>query len=161
MLLWLTHWLSHYYRFFNVFDYLTFRTILGALTSLAISLCVGPMMIRYLSRYQIGQMVRTDGPQSHLSKSGTPTMGGTLILIAISLSTLLWGDLSNIYLWVTLLVTLGFGVIGFIDDYRKIVYRNPKGLSGRKKLFYQSLIAIFVGLVLCYVLNSAQQSYLF
>lgn len=154
MLLWLTHWLSHYYRFFNVFDYLTLRTILGALTALAISLCIGPLMIRRLSHYQIGQVVRTDGPQSHLSKSGTPTMGGTLILIAISLSTLLWGDLNNAYLWVTLLITLGFGAIGFIDDYKKLILKNSKGLAARWKYFLQSIIGFGAAVFLYYIAQS-------
>ena len=142
MLLLLAHWLSHYFRFFNVFQYLTLRTILGTLTALLISLCVGPVMIRRLSYYQIGQQVRTDGPQSHLSKSGTPTMGGGLILISIALSTLLWGNLNNAYLWLTLLVTLGFGCIGWIDDYKKLVLKNSKGLASRWKYFWQSVIGL-------------------
>ena len=121
MLLWLTHVLAHYYRFFNVFQYLTLRTILTVLTALIISFCIGPMMIRRLSANQIGQHIRDDGPQSHLKKAGTPTMGGALILTAIILSTLLWGDLSNYYLWTALLVMSGFGVIGWIDDYKKLI----------------------------------------
>lgn len=142
MLLWLTHFLAHYYRFFNVFQYLTFRTILSTLTALVISLWVGPVMIRRLSAEQIGQHVRDDGPQSHLSKSGTPTMGGALILIAIILSTILWGDLTNPYLWTALIVMSGFGAVGWVDDYRKLILKNSKGLPARWKYFWQSLLGL-------------------
>jgi len=142
MLLWLTHFLAHYYRFFNVFQYLTFRTILSTLTALVISLWVGPVMIRRLSAEQIGQHVRDNGPQSHLSKSGTPTMGGALILIAIILSTILWGDLTNPYLWTALIVMSGFGAVGWVDDYRKLILKNSKGLPARWKYFWQSLLGL-------------------
>lgn len=142
MLLWLTHLLAHYYRFFNVFQYLTFRTILSTLTALVISLWVGPIMIRRLSAEQIGQHVRNDGPQSHLSKSGTPTMGGALILIAIILSTILWGDLTDPYLWIALIVMAGFGAIGWVDDYRKLILKNSKGLPARWKYFWQSVLGL-------------------
>ena len=142
MLLSLADWLSDYYEGFRVFKYLTFRGILGILTALLISFVVGPSMIRQLSKYKIGQSVRDDGPQSHFSKAGTPTMGGALILVAVALSTLLWGDLGNRYIWVTLLVTLGFGVIGFIDDYKKLVLRNSKGLAARHKYLGQTIIGI-------------------
>ena len=124
MLLWLTEVLSEYFSALTVFQYLTLRGILGTLTALLISLIIGPMMIRKLSQYQIGQAVRDDGPQTHLSKAGTPTMGGALILVAIGISTLLWADLGNRYVWITLLVTLLFGAIGWVDDYRKVVERN-------------------------------------
>ncbi len=142
MLLWLAHFLSQYCRVFHVFDYLTLRTILAALTALVFSLWFGPHMIAWLREHQMGQQVRTDGPQSHYSKAGTPTMGGALILIAITVSCLLWGDLSNRYFWVVLLVTLGFGVVGWVDDYRKVIRKNTKGLPGRWKYFYQSLIGL-------------------
>jgi len=142
MLLWLTHFLAHYYRFFNVFQYLTFRTILSTLTALAISLWVGPVMIRRLSMAQIGQPVRDDGPQSHLSKSGTPTMGGVLILMSIILSTLLWGDLTNPYLWTALIIMSGFGAVGWVDDYKKLILKNSKGLPARWKFLWQSILGL-------------------
>lgn len=142
MLLWLADFLAQYYRIFNVFHYLTLRTILAALTALIFALWLGPHMIRWLKQHQLGQQVRQDGPQSHYSKAGTPTMGGALILVAISVAILLWGDLSNRYLWVVLLVTLGFGLVGWVDDYRKIIKKNSQGLRGKWKYFYQSLIGI-------------------
>ncbi len=148
MLLELAQWLAKDIRVFNVFNYITLRTVLAALTSLAISFIVGPAMIRKLTAYKIGQSVREDGPQTHLVKAGTPTMGGALILVSIAITTLLWADLSNRYIWVVLMTTLGFGVIGWADDYRKVVHRNPKGLSARAKLFWQSTIAISVALYL-------------
>lgn len=145
MLLALSQWLAQEVRFFSVFNYITLRTVLAAMTSLLISFMVGPAMIRKLTAYKIGQSVRTDGPQTHLVKAGTPTMGGALILTSIAITTLLWGDLHNHYVWVVLLTTLGFGVIGWVDDYRKVVYRNPDGLSARAKMTWQSLIALVVG----------------
>ncbi len=148
MLLELAMWLSQDIRAFNVFNYITFRTMLAALTALAISFVVGPYMIRMLTAYKIGQSVRDDGPQTHLEKAGTPTMGGALVLVSITLTTLMWADLSNRYVWVVLLTTVGFGVIGWIDDYRKVVHRNSDGLSARAKLFWQSLITIAVALYL-------------
>ena len=153
MLLWLSEYLQQYYSGFNLFGYLTMRGILGVLTALAISLLLGPFMIRKLTGKQIGQTVRDDGPQSHLSKAGTPTMGGALILIAISVSTLLWGDLDNRYVWVVLLTTLGFGMVGFIDDYRKLVYKDSKGLASRWKYLWQSV----VGLIAAFYLYSTTQ----
>jgi phospho-N-acetylmuramoyl-pentapeptide-transferase len=140
MLLYLSEYLSQFYSFFNVFQYLTLRAILGVLTALGIALIVGPTMIRHLTFKQIGQVVRDDGPESHLSKSGTPTMGGALILVAIAISTLLWADLENKYVWVVLLVTMLFGVIGFVDDYIKLVRQDPKGLISRYKYFWQSVV---------------------
>lgn len=151
MLLWLTQYLQHFYDGFRVFQYLTFRSILGALTALAIALLVGPWMIRKLSNRQLGQVVRDDGPQSHLSKAGTPTMGGTLILTAIGLSTLLWGDLANPYVWVVLLGTLGFGAIGWLDDYLKIQLKHSKGLAARWKYLSQSVLAIGIAFWLYYL----------
>ena len=140
MLLHLSEYLSQYYSGFSVFQYLTLRAILGVITALGIALIVGPTMIRRLSFKQIGQVIRDDGPQSHLSKSGTPTMGGALILVAIAISTLLWADLNNRYIWVVLLVTMLFGVIGFIDDYIKLVRQDPNGLASRYKYFWQSVV---------------------
>jgi phospho-N-acetylmuramoyl-pentapeptide-transferase len=142
MLLEIAQWLAKDVRLFHVFNYITLRAVLACLTALAISLLLGPYVIRKLTSYKIGQSVRDDGPQSHLTKAGTPTMGGALILLAIGITTLLWGDLSNRFIWVVLLVTLGFGAIGWIDDYRKVVQRNPKGLSARTKFLWQSLIGI-------------------
>jgi len=148
VLLELAQWLAKDIRVFNVFNYITLRAVLAALTALVISFIVGPTMIRKLTAYKIGQSVRDDGPQTHLVKAGTPTMGGALILVAIAITTLLWADLSNRYVWVALVTTLGFGIVGWVDDYRKVVYRNPKGLSARAKLFWQSVIAISVALYL-------------
>ncbi len=161
MLVYLADYLSQYHSGFNVFQYLTLRTILGALTALLISFLVGPWMIRHLSFRQIGQQVRSDGPQTHISKAGTPTMGGALILVAIAVSTLLWADLANRYVWVVLLVTLAFGVIGWVDDYRKIVYGNSKGLSARAKYGWQSLAALAAGLYLFGYAQSPLETQLF
>jgi phospho-N-acetylmuramoyl-pentapeptide-transferase len=148
MLYELSQFLAQFHSGFNVFQYLTLRSILGVLTALVISLIVGPPMIRYLSSYNIGQSVRDDGPESHFSKAGTPTMGGALILVAIVISTLLWSDLSSRFVWVVLLVTVGFGAIGWIDDYKKIVYGDSKGLSARVKFFWQSVIGLSAALAL-------------
>ncbi len=161
MLVYLADYLSQFHSGFNVFQYLTLRTILGALTALLISFLVGPWMIRHLSFRQIGQQVRKDGPETHFSKAGTPTMGGALILVAIAVSTLLWADLGNRYVWVVLLVTLAFGVIGWVDDYRKIVYGNSKGLSARAKYSWQSLAALAAGLYLFYYAQSPLETQLF
>jgi len=145
MLLYLTDYLMNFDGGFRVFQYLTLRAILGALTALIISFIVGPVMIRKLTRKKIGQSIREDGPESHYEKAGTPTMGGALILVAIAISTLLWADLENRYVWVVLIVTLGHGVIGFVDDYRKVMQGNSDGLSAKAKLFWQSLIALAAG----------------
>ncbi|MGY0217858.1 phospho-N-acetylmuramoyl-pentapeptide-transferase [Endozoicomonadaceae bacterium StTr2] len=139
MLYWLADYLTQYYSGFGLFKYLTFRAILGVLTSLGLCLWVGPYMIRKLSYHQIGQAVRDDGPQSHLSKAGTPTMGGALILVALAVSTLLWANLSNRYVWVVLLVTAVFGIVGWVDDYRKVVEKDSRGLPARWKFFWQSV----------------------
>jgi len=144
MLLALTQWLAEdvHIRVFNVFNYITLRAVLATLTALLISFIIGPVMIRKLTAYKIGQSVRDDGPKSHLTKAGTPTMGGALILISIAVTTVLWSDLRNRYVWVVLVVTLGFGIVGWIDDYRKVVHRNPKGISARTKFFWQSAIGL-------------------
>ncbi len=148
MLLWLAEYLEQFFSAFGVFKYLTFRGILGVLTALGLSLLMGPWVIRKLNELQIGQAIRDDGPQSHLSKSGTPTMGGTLILFAIMFSTLLWSDLSNRYVWVVIFVTFAFGLIGWVDDYRKVVEKNSKGLSAKWKYFWQSLLSVGVAVML-------------
>ena len=140
MLLDLAQWLAKDVRAFNVFNYITLRAVLACLTALVITFVIGPTMIRKLTAYKVGQAVRDDGPQTHLTKAGTPTMGGALILAAITITVLLWGDLQNRLVWVVLWVMLGFGAIGWVDDYRKVVARNPKGLSARAKFFWQSLI---------------------
>jgi phospho-N-acetylmuramoyl-pentapeptide-transferase len=152
MLVWLSEWLAQYLHGFHVVQYLTMRAILGTLTALAIALLVGPTMIRRLSLRKVGQVVRNDGPQSHISKAGTPTMGGALVLIAIVSSTLLWGDLSNRYVWLVLLVTLGFGAIGWWDDYLKLYLKNSAGLSARRKYFFQSIIGLGAA---CYIYFTA------
>ena len=148
MLLLLTQWLAQDVRAFNVFGYITLRTVLAAMTALIISFIAGPRVIRWLAAKKIGQAVRRDGPQTHLIKSGTPTMGGALILIAIVITTLLWGDLSNRYVWVVLIVTVGFGGIGWYDDWQKVVHRNPRGLPARWKYIWQSAIGLVVALYL-------------
>jgi phospho-N-acetylmuramoyl-pentapeptide-transferase len=154
MLLELAEWLAKDIRAFNVFQYITLRAVLATLTALAISLLLGPAVIRKLTAYKIGQSVRTDGPQTHLVKAGTPTMGGALILLSIGITTLLWGDLANRFIWVVLLVTLGYGLVGWVDDYRKVVYRNPKGLSARAKFLWQSVIGIIAALYLAFAINA-------
>lgn len=148
MLLWLSGWLANYFHFFHVFQYLTLRAILATLTAMVLALVLGPSIIRQLSIWRFGQVVRDDGPQSHLSKAGTPTMGGILVIIAITVSTLLWSDLSNRYVWLLLIITLGFGAIGFWDDYRKLVLKNSRGMPARQKYLYQSLLGLGTGLYL-------------
>jgi phospho-N-acetylmuramoyl-pentapeptide-transferase len=148
MLTWLFNNLSQDYGFFNVFRYLTFRGICGVLTALAIFFIFGPAMIRKLSYYQIGQTVREDGPPTHFSKVGTPTMGGALILGAVVIATLLWADLSNRYIWAILFTTISFGIIGWVDDYRKLIDKNPRGMGARSKFLYQSISALAVALFL-------------
>ncbi|MDD3883987.1 MAG: phospho-N-acetylmuramoyl-pentapeptide-transferase [Gallionella sp.] len=148
MLLALAQWLSIDVRAFSVFNYITLRAVMAAMTALIISFMLGPWMIRKLTAMKIGQSVRSDGPQTHLVKAGTPTMGGALILMSVAITTLLWGDLHNAYIWVVLFTTLGVGAIGWVDDYRKVVNRNPDGLSARAKMFWQSLIALAVGIYL-------------
>jgi phospho-N-acetylmuramoyl-pentapeptide-transferase len=148
MLLYLTNYLAQFESGFNVFSYLTMRAILGALTALVLSFVIGPRMIRKLSVNQVGQPVREDGPESHLPKAGTPTMGGALILTAIAISTVLWADLENMFVWVVLFVTLSFGVIGYVDDYKKLVLQDPAGISAGQKIFWQSFAAIIAAVAL-------------
>ncbi|MEZ5552551.1 MAG: phospho-N-acetylmuramoyl-pentapeptide-transferase [Pseudomonadales bacterium] len=148
MLLWLTEALSQHISGFSVFQYLTFRTMVSVVTALAMSLIIGPFVIEQLGYHQIGQRVRDDGPQSHLSKAGTPTMGGALILIVIFVTTLSWGDLSNRYVWTVLFVTMAFGAIGWLDDYLKISRRNSRGLIARWKYLAQSIAGLAAALFL-------------
>lgn len=137
-------------HFLNVFKYLTFRTIYAVITALVVSFLLGPWVIRKLQTIQVTQVIRTDGPESHLQKQGTPTMGGVLILAGIVIPTLLWADLTNIYVWMVLAIIVGYGLIGFVDDYKKVVEKNPKGLSPRQKTFYQALLGLMVGVALFY-----------
>ena len=148
MLLYLTQYLSQFESGFNVFNYLTMRAIMGALTALMISFIIGPRMIKRLQVNQLGQPVREEGPETHLLKAGTPTMGGTLLLAAISISTVLWADLENVYVWIVLFVTLSFGVIGYVDDYKKLILQDPAGISAKQKLFWQSSAAIVAAVAL-------------
>lgn len=160
MLLWLTEYLIRFYHGFQVFHYLTLRAMLSTLTAFFIALIFGPVMIRRLSYYQIGQSIRDDGPKSHLSKAGTPTMGGALILLAIAITTLLWGNLTNRYLWIVLIVMLGFGLIGWVDDYRKLIRKNSKGLPARWKYFFQSVLGLGVVLYLFFTAHSSAETQL-
>src|SRR6266550_4525371 len=154
MLLALTQWFAQDVRAFNVFQYITLRAVLATLTALAISLLAGPLVIRKLTAYKIGQAVRDDGPQSHLTKAGTPTMGGALVLLSILITTLLWGDLTNRFVWAVLVVTFGFGTIGWVDDYRKVVKNDPKGLSPKAKFFWQSLIGLVAAVYLAFAVSA-------
>lgn len=154
MLLWLANFLSNYFHAANVVQYLTLRAMLAVLTSFIISLCFGPYVIRKLTKFKIEQTIRNDGPKTHLSKSGTPTMGGILILISIIITTLLWARLDNLYIWIVLFVTIAYGVIGFIDDYRKLTYKNSVGLAKRWKYLSQSVVAIVVAGFLYYIAKS-------
>lgn len=157
MLYWLTQLYQGQYHALRVFQYLTFRSILAVLTALLVSLLCGPLMIKYLKSKHVGQNVRDDGPKSHLSKSGTPTMGGVLILIGIITSTLLWGNLANVNLWLVLFITTGFGLVGGIDDYRKLALKNSKGLPAKWKFFWQSLVTLLV-IFYIYFISSASIS---
>src|SRR5690606_24263788 len=148
MLMYLTEYMTRYYSGFNVFNYLTMRAILSALTALVLSFAAGPYLIQRLSRQRIGQQIREVGPVTHLPKAGTPTMGGALILLAIAVSTLLWADLGNRFVWIVLLVTLAFGVVGFVDDYRKLILGNAEGLRPRSKYFWQSVTALAAAVAL-------------
>lgn len=150
MLVWVSEWLAQYYHVFHVFQYLTLRAILGTLTALVTALVLGPSLIRQLSVRHFGQVIRIDGPQSHLSKAGTPTMGGTLIIISVLLSTILWSDLTNRYVWLVILMTLGFGAIGYWDDYRKLVLKHSRGMSAKQKYLCQSLLALGAAIYLFY-----------
>jgi phospho-N-acetylmuramoyl-pentapeptide-transferase len=158
MLLALSQWLAQDIRFFNVFSYITLRAVLATLTALTIGMIAGPAVIRRLTSLKIGQAVRSDGPQTHLIKSGTPTMGGALVLVSIVVATLLWSDLTNRFVWVVLLVTLGFGWIGWVDDYRKVVYQNPKGMSSREKFAWQSLIGLIAAVYLTFAISATSNA---
>ena len=158
MLLELAQWLAKDIRGFNVFNYITLRAVLACLTALVITFLIGPALIRRLTAYKVGQAVRDDGPQTHLAKAGTPTMGGALILAAITITVLLWGDLQNRLVWVVLWVMLGFGAIGWVDDYRKVVARNPKGLSAKGKFFWQSVIGAVAACYLAYYTSLPAQT---
>jgi len=160
MLLWLSEYLAQYYSGFNVFQYITLRTILGALTSLFIALMVGPTLIAYLGRYNVGQVIREDGPETHLGKAGTPTMGGLLIIVSIAFSTLCWADLSNRYVVIVCLVTFAFGIVGYVDDYKKVVRRNPRGLPARWKYFWQSIIGLAAAMFLYFTAQTPVETQL-
>jgi phospho-N-acetylmuramoyl-pentapeptide-transferase len=161
MLLFLTEYLARFYSGFHVFQYLTLRGILAAMTALMMALFIGPVMISYLNRYQIGQRVRSDGPQTHLQKSGTPTMGGGLILVAMGIGTLLWADLSSRFVWVLLGTTLAFGLIGFYDDYLKLVVGNSKGMPARYKYLAQSAAGLTVALALHSLHQAPAETFLY
>ena len=160
MLVWLAEWLTPYFSFFNVFSYLTFRAVISILTGLFVCLWLGPRLIRRLQLLQIGQVVRNDGPESHLSKSGTPTMGGLMILISIFVTVLLWARLDNPYVWIVLFVLGAFGAIGFVDDYRKVVRKNTDGLVARWKYFWQSAAALAAALFAYWVAQDPAQTQL-
>jgi phospho-N-acetylmuramoyl-pentapeptide-transferase len=154
MLLELAQWLAKDFRGFNVFGYITLRAVLATMTALAISFIFGPAVIRWLTAKKIGQSVRSDGPQTHLVKAGTPTMGGALILISLGVSTLLWSDLSNRFVWIVMIVTFGFGAVGWVDDWRKVVYRNPDGLSARSKFFWQSVVGVVAAIYIAFSISA-------
>lgn len=158
MLLWLGEYLTQYYSGFNVFSYLTFRAIVSTLTALILSLYFGPKLIRYLQKMQIGQTIRSDGPESHLSKSGTPTMGGILILASIVMSVLLWADLTNTYVWVVIFIIVSFGLIGFVDDYRKVIRKDANGLIARWKYFWQTVIGLSTAIFLYYIAQGPNET---
>lgn len=141
------------FRFFAVFEYITLRALLACATALAIGLLAGPWVIRRLTALKIGQAIRSYGPETHLEKAGTPTMGGVLVLISVAISTLLWSDLTNRFVWVVLLVTLGFGWIGWRDDYRKVVYRDPEGMPAKQKFFWQALIGLIAAVYLSFAVS--------
>ena len=155
MLYWVTKHLAVHYSVFNVFSYLTLRSILATMSAMTIALFAGPYMIERLARYQIGQVVRDDGPQSHLPKAGTPTMGGLLIILAVVVTTTLWGDLVNRFVLIALGITIGYGLIGFWDDYLKLVVGNSRGLVARWKYFWQSVLGIAAGILLYRLAHTA------
>ena len=158
MLLSLAQWLqtlSPEFGFFRVFQYLTFRAVMAAMTALLIGLAAGPLVIRRLRELKMGQPIRSYGMETHLSKSGTPTMGGVLILLSIAISTLLWSDLSNRFVWIVLMVTLGFGAIGWVDDWRKVVHKDPEGMRSREKYFWQSVVGVIAALYLVFSISES------
>lgn len=161
MLLWLANLFASDVRALSAVNYITLRTVLATATAMAIALAIGPRMIRWLLEMKIGQAVRSDGPQSHLAKQGTPTMGGALVLTSIAISTLLWADLSNRFVWVVLFVMVGFGAIGWVDDYRKVVHKNPKGMSAKEKLFWQALIGLIASTYLAFAISAPSTSKIF
>lgn len=158
MLLWLTNYLTHHFSFFRVFQYLSFRSIISLITAFIIALSISPALIRQLTKRQIGQTIRTLGPESHQKKKGTPTMGGALILLAITISVLLWCDLTNRFVWVILFVLLSLGAIGWVDDYRKVIEKHHGGLPARWKYFWQSIIAIAAGVVLYFTATTPAET---
>ncbi|QJP98999.1 phospho-N-acetylmuramoyl-pentapeptide-transferase [Herbaspirillum rubrisubalbicans] len=161
MLVWLAQNFQQDFGFLRLFNFITFRAVFATLTALLIGMIAGPAVIRMLTRMKVGQAVRQDGPQTHLIKSGTPTMGGVLILIGIGISTLLWADLSNRFVWIVLIVTLGFGAIGWVDDYRKVVYRDPEGMRSREKYFWQSLIGLVAAFYLAFSVSEVSNMKVF
>ncbi|HEY8024698.1 MAG TPA: phospho-N-acetylmuramoyl-pentapeptide-transferase [Burkholderiaceae bacterium] len=154
MLLWLAQYFQQDLGPLRVFNFITFRAVFATLTALAIGLLAGPAVIRMLTHLKVGQSVRLDGPQTHLKKTGTPTMGGVLILIAIGVATLLWADLTNRFIWPVLIVTLGYGAVGWVDDYRKVVYKDPEGMRSREKYFWQSVVGILAALYLAFSVSA-------
>ncbi|QJQ06965.1 phospho-N-acetylmuramoyl-pentapeptide-transferase [Undibacterium piscinae] len=158
MLLWLVQFFKQDLGLLRVFSFITFRAVFATMTAISIGLFAGPAVIRMLTRLKVGQAVRTDGPKTHLVKSGTPTMGGVLVLISIGISTLLWADLSNRFIWVVLIVTLGFGAVGWVDDYRKVVYQDPEGMRSREKYFWQSLVGIVAAVYLAFSVSAPTNS---
>jgi phospho-N-acetylmuramoyl-pentapeptide-transferase len=161
MLLWLANLFASEVRGLSAINYITLRSVLACATAMAIALTIGPRMIRWLLTMKIGQAVRNDGPQSHLAKQGTPTMGGALVLTSIAISTLLWADLTNRFVWVVLFVMIGFGAIGWVDDYRKVVHKNPKGMSAKEKLFWQAFIGLVASTYLAFAVSAPSTSKIF
>lgn len=161
MLLWLANLFASEFRGLTAINYITLRSVLACATAMAFALAMGPRMIRWLLTMKIGQSVRGDGPQSHLAKQGTPTMGGAMVLTSIAISTLLWADLSNRFVWVVLFVMIGFGAIGWVDDYRKVVHKNPKGMSAKEKLFWQAFIGMVASIYLAFAVSAPSTSKIF
>jgi phospho-N-acetylmuramoyl-pentapeptide-transferase len=161
MLLWLANLIGNSLPGVSAISYITLRAVLAAATAMAVTLMIGPRMIRWLMSMKIGQAVRSDGPQSHLVKQGTPTMGGAMVLAAIALSTVLWVDLSNRFVWVVMFVMIGFGAIGWVDDYRKVVHKNPKGMSAKEKLFWQALVGLLASIYLAFAVSAPSSNKIF
>lgn len=161
MLLWLANFFANDIRGLSAVNYITLRSVLACATAMGIALAIGPRMIRWLLTMKIGQAVRNDGPQSHLAKQGTPTMGGALVLTAIAIATLLWADLSNRFVWVVLFVMLGYGAIGWVDDYRKVVHKNPKGMSAKEKLLWQAIVGLIASTYLAFAVSAPSTGKIF